>query len=189
MWICRYPIQRMGGAIKGNTNFLYHRQIKPFDLLAGRTVILMFGSVLGFTIILALAFLFTSTRIPENILICLIAFVLVLWYVFNFCILIGALASFAPFGNHLCILAGAAHILTTGGFFMVDWLPQSLRGIALLFPMVHATEMMRDGWFGDVVICYYDTSYVILFNLALTLFSLLLVRSYAWMRETYGSPT
>ena len=45
-------------------------------------------------------------------------------------------------------------VLISGVFFMVDWLPASVRELILWVPMVHGNEMVRHGFFGSVVTTY-----------------------------------
>jgi len=59
---------------------------------------------------------------------------------------------------------------------MVDWLPKVAQDYILWVPMVHATEMMRHGYFGTAVRTYEDPAYLILFNSVLTFIGLALIR-------------
>lgn len=47
-----------------------------------------------------------------------------------------------------------------------------LQPYALLFPMVHGTELMREGYFGSVFIAHYNLPYFVGINLVLTLVGL-----------------
>ena len=42
--------------------------------------------------------------------------------------------------------------------------------------MVHALELIREGFFGNVVRTHYDMTYMAICNLVLTLFGLILLR-------------
>jgi capsular polysaccharide transport system permease protein len=64
----------------------------------------------------------------------------------------------------------------SGAIYMVDWLPRAAQEVVLWIPMVHGVEMLRHGYFGDVVRTYEDPAYFALVNLILTLFGVALVR-------------
>jgi capsular polysaccharide transport system permease protein len=59
---------------------------------------------------------------------------------------------------------------------MVDWLPANMRQYVLLLPMVHGTELLREGYFGNAVTTHYDVGYMALCCLVLSLAGLYLVR-------------
>ena len=73
-----------------------------------------------------------------------------------------------PFSYLLFPLSGVA--------FIVDALPPRMQEIVLWLPMLNALEYLREGWFGSAFQAHYDLGYVMLFNLALTLIGLSLVR-------------
>lgn len=55
---------------------------------------------------------------------------------------------------------------------MVDWLPAPAQKLALMLPMVHGVEVLREGYFGSVVRAHYDLGYMAMCCLVLTLFGL-----------------
>ena len=57
---------------------------------------------------------------------------------------------------------------------MVDWMPKDLQKFVLLLPMVHGVEILREGWFGNVVRTHYDLSYMAACCLLLSLAGLYL---------------
>lgn len=59
---------------------------------------------------------------------------------------------------------------------MVDWLPQGAQKFILLLPMVHGVEMIREGYFGNLVRTHYDLGYMAMCCLVLSLIGLFLVR-------------
>src|SRR5262249_47345161 len=56
----------------------------------------------------------------------------------------------------------------TGAFFMVYWLPERLRDIALWSPLVHASEMFRAGLFVPDVPTRWNAMYLVWWCIALT---------------------
>lgn len=47
----------------------------------------------------------------------------------------------------------------SGCFFLLDWLPSQPREIILYFPLVHAFETFRKGYFGPDIVTYGDPAY------------------------------
>jgi capsular polysaccharide transport system permease protein len=68
------------------------------------------------------------------------------------------------------------YIFFSGFFFMAAWLPEHIRGWALLQPSFQAYEMIRGGMFGDAVKTYGDPAYTSLVLAVLTFIGLLLMR-------------
>jgi ABC-type polysaccharide/polyol phosphate export permease len=55
-------------------------------------------------------------------------------------------------------------------------LPTKLQQVVLLLPMVHGTEILREGFFGNVVETHHDVGYMATCCLVMTLGGLYLVR-------------
>ena len=63
---------------------------------------------------------------------------------------------------------------------MIDWMPAgNVQNVVLLLPMVHGTEMLREGYFGNVVPTHYDIGYMAMCCLVLSLAGLYAVRAAA----------
>jgi capsular polysaccharide transport system permease protein len=63
----------------------------------------------------------------------------------------------------------------SGAVFMVHWLPKAAQEAILWLPMVHGVEMIRHGYFGEVVPTYESLAYFAMVNLVLMLIGLALV--------------
>jgi capsular polysaccharide transport system permease protein len=60
----------------------------------------------------------------------------------------------------------------SGALVMVEWAPPTVQKYILLFPMVHGTELLREGWFGNAVTAHYDIEYMVACCLLLSLMGL-----------------
>ena len=67
----------------------------------------------------------------------------------------------------------------SGAAFMVDWLPPSAREYALMLPMVHGVELLREGYFGNSVRTHHDAGYMATINLVLTFLAMALMKDAA----------
>ena len=186
MWICRYPINKMGSAVYGNISFLYHRNIKLIDLLMSRAIMLVMATVTSFIFIFFLYSVFVEGKEYEMIYF-FISLFLTLWYSFCISMLTGVIAAFNKMGDKWLILLSLFHAFTTGAFFMVDWLPKKYQTIALYFPLVHLTEMMRYGMFGNRVQCHFSLMYPIAFNIFLNFTVLAVLYRLLKLRISYGT--
>jgi capsular polysaccharide transport system permease protein len=65
----------------------------------------------------------------------------------------------------------------SGIFFTADSLPDNVRHVMMKNPLLHCTEMVRDGWFASYSDEHTDFSYVITWWLGLLLLGLLLERA------------
>lgn len=65
---------------------------------------------------------------------------------------------------------------TSGAFFMVSWLPGRVKEVIVYFPLTHAFEGMRAGFFGPTFTTYYDFTYGFSWALGVTAFSFWLMQ-------------
>jgi ABC-type polysaccharide/polyol phosphate export permease len=98
------------------------------------------------------------------------------WFGASLALLIGAASVFSDVVERLWHPASYLLFPLSGAAFMVDWLPESLQRFVLLLPMVHGTEIIREGWFGNVVRTRYDLAYMATCCLVLSLAGLYVQR-------------
>ena len=67
----------------------------------------------------------------------------------------------------------------SGAFYLVDALPNVGKSIVLMIPMVHGSEMLRHGYFGDLIKTHESVEFIIVCNLCLTFFGLLFVKLFS----------
>ncbi|QLA15309.1 ABC transporter permease [Desulfolutivibrio sulfoxidireducens] len=186
LWACRFQITKSIAAISSNINLLYHRNVKVLDLLISRAIVQACFITFGFLVILFWVVYLELIPEPNNYLLIFVSWILVQWYGFNLAIFGGTVSAYSNFGNKIVLVVNISHFFITGMFFMVAWIPQEYREMVLWFPMVHATEMMRDGFFGQNVQTYYDPVYVIAINSVVSCLSLCFVQVYKHSEDVYG---
>ncbi|MCA1945519.1 MAG: ABC transporter permease [Desulfovibrio sp.] len=186
MWACRFQIFRSMGLISSNLPLFYHRNVRVLDVLIARSLIQAASVTVSFMSLFCLALFLNLFSFPEEFSLVVGSWFLVQWYGINLCLLTSAMGALYSMGTKLGMVINALHIVITGGLFMVEWLPVEYRPYALLFPMVHATEMMRDGFFNDFIPTHYDVWYVIKANIILTYFTLCMVLKYMKSEAAYG---
>lgn len=167
---------RCSGAIEPNLSLMYHRNVKVLDIFLSRILLECAGTTMSFSL---LCLVFTTTGsmgTPEDILKILLAWGLLAWFGGALAITIGALSELSSIIEKIWHPVTYIMFPLSGAMFMVDWLPDSLGKIILLFPMVHGVELLRDGYFGTAIRTHYDISYMATTCLFLTAIGLALTR-------------
>ena len=163
-------------AIEPNRALMHHRNVRLMDLYAARMLLEIAGVTASLCLLTVVFAALEMMSFPEDIPRVAAAWALLAWFGCAFGLCIAGLATrsdvieklWQPLSYLLFPLSGAA--------FMVEWLPPGVRSYALILPMVHCTEMLRDGYFGTVLRTHYDPLYVIAVNMGLSLLGLAMMR-------------
>lgn len=167
---------RCAKAIEPNLSLLYHRNVRVLDIFFARLILEIAGSSITL-IVISLAFIAADwMQWPANLLEMIQAWFLLTWFSIALGLIVGAISErsevFERFWHTITYLL----FPLSGCAFMVDWLPQRAQQLVLLNPIVHATEMLRHGYFGETVRTYENLSYLIVWNLGLLLLGLALIK-------------
>lgn len=167
MW--RNSASRSSTAVEQNKPLLFHRRVQIIDVLLTRTTLEIGGATCSF-IVLACLFMFIGWMPPPiDLLEVAFGWVMLAWFGASLALLIGAGSAFSEVVERLWHPVAYLLFPLSGAAFMVDWMPHSLQKYVLLLPMVHGTEILREGWFGNVVPTHYDLSYMATCCLVLSL--------------------
>ena len=164
------------GALWANLSLLYHRNIKPLDIYIARLMLEFGGATISFTVLSVFFIAIGWLNPPENLLEVVGGWMIIAWLGSSLAIWLGALSHeteiiekvWHPVAYLLFPLSGAA--------FMVDALPPTAQDIVLYIPMVHGTEIVREGYFGSKARAHYDLAYIIPFCLVLTALAMYQIR-------------
>jgi capsular polysaccharide transport system permease protein len=174
MW--RNSASRAGSAIPQNKPLLYHRNVQIIDVLLTRTA-LEIGGATGSFIVLSVFFIYIGWMpMPVDLLEIFFAWFMLAWFGTSLALLIGAGSALSELVDRLWHPGAYLLFPLSGAAFMVDWLPTSMQRVMLLLPMVHGTEMLREGYFGNVVKTHYDVGYMAACCLLMSLGGLHLAR-------------
>jgi ABC-type polysaccharide/polyol phosphate export permease len=172
----RNSASHAAGAVVQNKPLLFHRNVQIMDVLLTRIVLESAGATASF-IVLSLLFIFVGWMPPPvDLLQVLSGWLLLAWFGASLALLIGAGTAFSQIVERVWPPAAYMLFPLSGAAFMVDWLPVGMQKFVLLLPMVHGTEMLREGFFGNVVPTHYDVGYMASCCLVLSLVGLYLVR-------------
>lgn len=166
-------------AIAQNFNLLYHRNVRVLDVFTTRILLEAAGATASF---LLLAIVFTALEwieLPADPLTVVGGWLMLVWFGTGLALTIGAASAYSDLVTRFWAPVSYLLFPLSGAAFMVDWLPPRAQEVVLLLPMVHGVEMVREGYFGDVVRTHHDLGYMAMANLVLTLTGLLLARDAA----------
>ena len=168
---------RVMTGLQANLPLLYHRNIKPIDIFLSR-VFLEITAMTG--VFMLLGFVFVMSHIidpPYSYFHIVLGWYLMSWLALGFSFFVASLNILTK--DMVQKIWGPVSLglfISSGTFFLVEWLPPELRHYVLLLPSVHNLEMIRYGFFGDQMHPYYDILYSASFNLFLTFLGLLMFR-------------
>ena len=128
-------------------------------------------------IVLSLIFIYIGLMEPPvDILLVLEGWLMLAWFGASLALLIGGGTALSHMVNRIWHPAAYLLFPMSGAAFMVDWMPAKLQADVLLLPMVHGVEVLRQGYFGNVVRTHYDLGYMAICCLVLSLAGLYVVR-------------
>jgi len=181
MW--RNTAARCNSALHQNQNLLYHRNVRILDVFLTRISLELAGATTSF-MLLSLVFIgMESIRPPVDMLKVFGGWLMLAWFGAGLGMTLGTATAYSELVDRFWHPLSYVLFPLSGATFMVDWLPQHVREFALLLPMVHAVEYVREGYFGDVVTTHHDLAYMAVINLCLTFVGLALMRGAARQLE------
>jgi len=172
----RYCCSRAMNCLSTNASLLYHRNVRALDIFLSRTIIECCGAFVAFALISALLALMGLLSVSGNLLMLYAGWGLLAWFSFGFGLILCCLSERSEFVERIWGPLSYLVYPISGVFFMVEWLPSSLRETALWFPLTDCIEMIRSAILGPSYQFYYHPVYVIFINACLTYIGLLMLR-------------
>jgi capsular polysaccharide transport system permease protein len=158
-----------------NRQLLYHRNVQVIDVMATR-IVLEIGGATGSFIVLSIFFIFVGwMRAPVDLLEVLFGWLMLAWFGASLALLIGAGTAYSEIVERLWHPVAYLLFPLSGAAFMVEWLPPNMQRAVMFLPMVHGTEILREGYFGDVVKTHYNVGYMAACCLVMSLVGLYLL--------------
>jgi capsular polysaccharide transport system permease protein len=174
--IWRNVANRCSKAIEPNLTLLYHRNVKVIDLFISRAILELIG---GTTSLIVLTIFFSTVgamQWPDDIVVILGGWLLLCWFAVALGFIVGAVSERSEAFERVWHVATYIMFPLSGAVYMVHWLPRTAQDAVLWLPMVHGVEMVRHGYFGNVVVTHENPVYFVVANLILTAIGLALVR-------------
>ncbi|MDD2465383.1 MAG: ABC transporter permease [Desulfobulbus sp.] len=166
-------------AVEPNRSLMYHRNVRILDIYTARLLLEMAGESMAFFFLMLVSIFMSLIPMPDDTLKMLLAWGLLAWFGSALAIILGSLNEMYQFVEKFWQPTSILLFVLSGAFFMVDWFPEPTRSYLLYLPWIHSMELLREGYFGSAITPHYDLGYSTIWNLGLTLFGLLLMRSAA----------
>jgi capsular polysaccharide transport system permease protein len=174
MW--RNSTSQCSAGIEQNKPLLFHRSVLIVDVFLTRIALEVIGATSSF-IVLSFFFIFIGWMpVPDDLSLVLEGWLMLAWFGASLALLVGGGTAFSHLVHRLWHPIAYLLFPMSGAAFMVDWLPKRLQDVVLALPMVHGVELLRRGYFGNVVRTHYDIGYMATCCLVLSLCGLYVVR-------------
>jgi ABC-type polysaccharide/polyol phosphate export permease len=159
-----------------NKQLLFHRSVHVIDVFFTRIALEVAGAT-GSFLLLTIVFVFLGWMpMPIDPLLVVFGWLMLAWFGASLALLIGAGTAFSPIVERLWHPVAYLFFPISGAAFMVDWLPKNFQTVVLYLPTVHGVEILRHGYFGNVVPSHYDVGYMAECCLVMSLIGFLVVR-------------
>lgn len=177
MW--RNVSNRAIGAISANASLLYHRNVRVLDTLFARMLLEIAGATIAQIAIVGVLILIGWIPTPADVFYMLMAWLLMALFAIGLGLVICSIAFKVEAFGKIWGTFSFVMLPLSGAFFFVSSLPQQAQQYVLWMPMVHGTEMFRQGYFGASVITHESISYIVLCNLVLLLLGFIMVNDFS----------
>lgn len=167
---------RCVGSIEPNSALMYHRNVRIIDIFVSRVMLEAIGATISFALLSVIFIMLGMINPPEDILKLMEGWFLTAWFGASLAMLLGAWSEKSEIVEKLWHPAAYLLFPLSGAAYLVDALPKVAQSAVLWLPMVHGTELIRDGYFGSKINAHYDASYMALVSMGLTLAALALER-------------
>jgi ABC-2 type transport system permease protein/capsular polysaccharide transport system permease protein len=159
-----------------NSSILYHRMVRALDIYVARILLEAIGASMSFCILGAIFTFLGMMDPPEDLLQVLFAWMLVGTFGASLAIFLASLSERFEMVEKLWHPASYLIFPLSGAAFLVSSLPTQAQDFVLWIPMVHGSEMLREGYFGSKIDAVYDTGYLVTCTLAMLCLGLAMSR-------------
>jgi len=171
----RHMPARLTHAFRQGSGLLFHRSVKPIDILIARGLLEAIGVLIAFFVAYIPLEMLEIISPVDDYLVLLGAWSLMCFFSFGAAMLIVAIAHFSDVFERMVQPIMYLILPLTGVFYMVYWLPPFARKAVLYSPLVHAMEMFRAGYFGKAVPTFWSLSYLLVWSIVINALGLVLV--------------
>lgn len=159
-------------AIEYNRSLLHYKPIRPMDIIYSRIILEFSGATASFFVLYTVLVVVGICQFPADLLTMILGFFLVLWFSFNFVVLMAALSELSETIERVSHLILYLMLPFTGVFLPTHLLPKKLAELMTYFPLIDAVEYFHHGYYGARMATLYHLDYTIIVLSFFTLFSL-----------------
>ena len=170
----RQSVSRAAGIFQANAGLMYHRHIKVLDFVLVRFLIELIGIMMAYVSIAIVLMGLGLFPIPYDLGLMLLGGLYDALFVLATCCILAPLSETSEVVEKLLPVTTYLMIPFSGTFTLAEWLTPRARDVTLLFPPVHAMEMMRYGLYGHAITPYFEYAYPLIVTAVLFAIGLLL---------------
>jgi capsular polysaccharide transport system permease protein len=164
----RAIISRAPGTLRANMTLLYHSRVKMLDVVLARHLLEM-AAVVTVMALIVVGVAIWGDQPPSDIPTLLIGLVLLFLLAQGLGLLAAAVSAVSEVSERLIHPLVYLSLPLSGALVPLHSLDPAIRELLLWNPQANIHEMVREGFFGDLLPSYYHTGYVLfwvaLFNL------------------------
>jgi len=172
----RAIISRAPGTLQSNMTLLYHSQIKLIDVVLARHA-LELGAVITVMAMIVVGVAIWADMPPNNIPVLLVGLVLLFLYAHGLGLCAAAAASASEIAERLVHPLVYLSLPLSGALFALHSMPLPVRNFLLWNPQANMHEMVREGFFGNLLPSYYDIPYTTFWVAVVNLLGLAALRA------------
>jgi capsular polysaccharide transport system permease protein len=157
----RHMTSRLTHAFRHGSGLLFHRHVRPADILIARGLLEAIGTLISFFVAYIPLMLLDVLEPIHDYLVLLGAWTLACLFSFGAALIITALAHFSDAFERVVQPLMYLILPLTGAFYLVYWLPAAAQEFVLYSPLVHGSEMFRAGFFGPDLPTTWDVPFLV----------------------------
>lgn len=154
-------------AVEPNRALLLHGPVKIVDLFLSRIFLEALGATVALVVLAGLLTFLGLMDLPYDPLQVSFGWLLMGWFGASLALFVGGFAEKTILIEKLWPPLILMLVVTSGTFYLADQLPPAAREILMWVPPLHATEYIREGYFGAAANFHYDLAYLSAWNLVL----------------------
>ena len=155
----RAIVGRAPGTLKANMTLLYHARIKLLDVVLARHLLEM-GAVFTVMTFLALGVMVWADMVPAGIPLLVLALILLFLFSNGLGLLAAAASAVSLIAERLIQPLVYLSLPFSGALMALHQVDPAFRAVLLWNPQTHLHEMIRHGFFGELLPSYYSIAYV-----------------------------
>lgn len=171
---------RLAGAVQPNLALMYHRNVRIVDIYWSRILLEIAGITISFALLFVLFITLQLIAPPADVFLMVNAWLLLALFTAGLGFVIGIISEVSEVFDKIWHTFTYLFLPFSGAFFFVDTLPTHLQKYVLYVPPIHAIEMLRHGYFGNIVRTHEQPMYLFTVSIVLLLIGLIGV---SWLNK------
>jgi capsular polysaccharide transport system permease protein len=148
-------------AVEPNLSLMFHRNVRVIDIFIARLLLEGGGATISFVTLGTFFAYIGWLDPPHDVLEVVGGWLLTAWFGMALAMFLGALSEKSELVDKIWHPASYLAFPLSGAAFLVDSLPPEAQKYLLYVPMVNGVEIVREGYFGNLIHAHYDLPYLL----------------------------